>query len=208
MVGPWLLSVAASLPPGAYLPCTSGLRLTYRIETNGVDTASRVVDEVRGMRAPRLCIVDRTTRSTRGAARSGAYALEHLAGGISSAGWWPHLVASRIPLLRSPLVRDARWRFGAVEYRVASDNATIDVPAGRFTGVLVIEERAVDGSGYRATAAYASGVGLIRRREQRAGRRSARVLMSVDRPIKRQSKPGLEQRDSPSRGVVSPSAKP
>ena len=208
MMGPWLLGVFASLPPDGYLPCTPGLRLSYRIETNGVDTGTRVVDEVRGTHSPRLCIIDRTTTSSRGAVRSEAYALEHLPDRVLSAGWWPHLVAFRIPLLRSPLVRDARWRFGGVAYRVVSENATVHVPAGRFARVLVVEEHAVDGSEYRASVSYAPGLGPIQRREHRRHGSSSRILIAVDRPRKRQSKPSLNWRDGPSRRVVSPSAKP
>ena len=203
MVGLWSIMVVASPAPSTYLPCHDGLRLEYRVERNGVDTMIRVFDQIRGEKAP-LCIVDRTTQPGEGPARTDAYAREHLPDRILSAGWLPHLVALRIPLLRAPLVQDAEWRFGAVQYRVKEAHATMLVPAGRFEDVLVVEERALDGSGYRAVSAYAPGIGLIRRAEGR----DVRVLMSVERPIKRQSNQTFKGRDGPSPGVVPPSCKP
>ena len=211
------VSILAVLPPVKYLPCTPGLELRYRIEQDGKDTRSRITDRIRGLREVNararhpgfeqttgLCIIDRKTEFGDDPPRDDAYALEVLSDRVSSAGWVSQLVALRTPLLKAPLESGARWRFGAVEFRIVANRETMEVPAGRFEQVLIVEERAMDGAPYRARTAYAPGIGMIRREE--GGR--VRLLISVQRSRKIQPKRGVTGRDGPLPPVVSPSPQP
>ena len=140
-----------------YFPILEGYTLRYEHTSNrfdGIETVEVVLKGVRAFRDDSTARAE-VARERAGRREASAYAVAKTARHVATQGAMLGPGRMEFPL---PPVQDKSWSDTAGEHELASLEAAIEVPAGRYLRCLRVETRFPGGTAIRY---YAPGVGLV-----------------------------------------------
>ena len=153
-------TVKLNLDPD-YFPLMEGYKLKYHhtsTEFEGTETVEVVLTNLRAFRDDAQATAVLTRMRAGGAGAQETYAIRKTARQVSSEGGVLRLRRLEFPL---PLVPGKKWTEEPNLNEIASIEASIEVPAGKFWRCLRVNTLLAGGDGGSAIRYYAPGIGYV-----------------------------------------------